>query len=345
MNEVETLTGPQVCDCEDLAAAAVTDKSWDGDSSRFTPEEWRSSTILHRGAAKGQDALTKSLHSLPIREPDGTLNRNGVHAAAARINQVTDATAEERAEARAALRRAYEQLDEALPESLEASAALTPGGFGGPRMPAAWFVDPQLDAPTHPTVTDAGRVFGHVALWDTCHRAYEAERGTCKTPPRSQTAYSQFLHGYLDTEDGRVPVGQITMQTAHPLPIGNVTDKLFHYSHTGFAFADVTVGEDEHGLWFSGAMRPSRADAVGQFTASSLSGHWVNGELIAVLAVNVPGYLVPPTPSAVLDLAAAAHPENDPWRVFAGLVADEVMKRSDLRRRASVARKTLRERL
>jgi hypothetical protein len=72
--------------------------------------------VLHKA-----DTDNKSDHALPIREPDGTLNRAAVHAAAARINQV-DASPEQIASAKAALRSAYKTLGEDAPDSLRSTA-------------------------------------------------------------------------------------------------------------------------------------------------------------------------------------------------------------------------------
>lgn len=92
--------------------AAASEKAWNGSASRFTPEQWKRSTILHKC-----DGMEKSCHSLPIKEPDGALSRAGVHAAASRINQV-DAPSEKKAAAARALRSAYKKLGEDPPESL-----------------------------------------------------------------------------------------------------------------------------------------------------------------------------------------------------------------------------------
>jgi hypothetical protein len=61
------------------------------------------------------------------------------------------------------------------------------------------------------------------------------------------------------------------------------------------AAADVTAGEDDFGIWVAGALRPGlRAEDVRALMASDVSGDWrrIGGslELVAVLAVNVPGF-------------------------------------------------------
>jgi hypothetical protein len=59
--------------------------------------------------------------------------------------------------------------------------------------------------------------------------------------------------------------------------------------------ADVIAGEDQFGIWVAGALRPDITPAqIRAFRASSPSGDWrpINGrlELVAVCAVNVPGF-------------------------------------------------------
>jgi len=77
-----------------------------------------------------------------------------------------------------------------------------------------------------------------------------------------------------------------------------VRGALAHYDSTSSAVADVTCGEDEHGIWVAGWVRPGTSDEmVTALRASAVSGDWrsVDGnlELIAVLAVNVPGFGIP----------------------------------------------------
>lgn len=320
------------CSCGGDLAAAVSDAEWDGSSARFTPEQWRDSTILHRKPEGDQDPLVKDLHSLPIREPDGTLNRNAVHAAAARINQVEDVTAEELSDAKSALRQAYEELGEDPPDNISASVS-----SGTAPLPAEWFMSPELSEPTHTIVEPTGRTYGHVALWGTCHRA---KRGYCLTPPAAPDgSYGDFLHGHVGTTLGFVPVGQITMGTPHPSPHIPYEEKWWHYGNTGFAVADITVGEDEHGIWFSGAVRPAKMHLAGDLMAGSLSGHWVDQVLIAVLAVNVPGYPVRPAgvhaQGQVMELAASGADAGVLTDVDVGKVAAAVIRGLGRERRIS----------
>jgi hypothetical protein len=164
--------------------------------------------------------------------------------------------------------------------------------------PAAWFADPGLDQITPITITPDGRVYGHLAQWGTCHTGYP---GQCITPPSSPSSYSYFLTGGLLTAEGtEVPVGQITLDTTHARPSASAAQAIEHYEHTGYAVADITVGEDAHGIWFSGGLRPGVTDEQKRILrASPLSGDWRTFrrggglELCAALSVNFQGFPVP----------------------------------------------------
>lgn len=159
--------------------------------------------------------------------------------------------------------------------------------------PVAWFNDPKFTGPTPMTVTDEGRLFGHVATWGSCHIGFSDQ---CVTPPRSKASYQHYLTGEILCDGGeRVPVGQITMDTGHAPLNANGARALAHYDNTGTAVADVTVGEDAYGIWMAGAIRPQLDPVkVRGLMASDVSGDWRriggNLELVGVLAVNVPGF-------------------------------------------------------
>ena len=164
------------------------------------------------------------------------------------------------------------------------------------RPPAAWFDDPGLEGPTGLTVADDGRVFGHLATWGTCHTGYAGE---CVQPPSSESGYAYFRTGAVRTTDGdEVPTGRLTLDTTHAGRRLGATDTAAHYEHTGVAVADVAAGEDAHGIWVAGVLRPGVSDEqVHALQASPLSGDWrrIGGrlELVAALAVNSPGFPVP----------------------------------------------------
>lgn len=165
------------------------------------------------------------------------------------------------------------------------------------KPPAEWFVDPELDEPTPLTVTPDGAVFGHIALFDTCHIGFP---GSCVRPPKNAT-YNYFHTGEIEASEGEcVTVGHLTFNTGHADLAASPAQAASHYDHTGTVAADVRAGEDKFGVWVAGALRPSLSDEdIRVFRAAPISGDWrrIAGrlELVAALSVNTPGFPVPRT--------------------------------------------------
>lgn len=97
----------------------ISDKPWGQFSeSDYSLEQWYDACLIKPPKA---EYTAKSQAKLPVREPDGTLNRNAVHAAAAALAGARGgikATAQERRAAARALVRLYRELDEKPPESI-----------------------------------------------------------------------------------------------------------------------------------------------------------------------------------------------------------------------------------
>lgn len=180
--------------------------------------------------------------------------------------------------------------DETLPyEALWASA-------GAPQLPPTdWFRQPDLDRLTPLTVSDNGRVFGHIAGWDTCHVGMPG----CVTPPLSASGYSYFHTSEQETAEGSVlPVGTLVAGPRHADAQAAFQAAVAHYDDPAAAVARVMAGEDEHGIWVAGWLLPGASpQAVDIFRTSPVSGDWrrIGGalELIAVCSVNAPGFPVP----------------------------------------------------
>lgn len=62
-----------------LREADVSSSKWSGDASAYTPAQWRRACLIDTGTG-AEDS--KDRYKLPVREPGGALNRNGIHAAA-----------------------------------------------------------------------------------------------------------------------------------------------------------------------------------------------------------------------------------------------------------------------
>ena len=203
----------------------------------------------------------------------------------------------------------------------------------GPLHPErVWFDNPSLSAPTRLTVTDEGRVFGHIATWDTKHMA-----NPNIVPPKSRSKYKYFNSKPLRlADDTDILVGQLTLAGGHAdLRLG-ASAAAAHYDNTQSAVADVVAGEDEFGIWVAGAMRPTVSDAqIRAFRASDPSGDWRmtdDGlELVAVCQVNVPGFPVARTmvasgqPTALVAAGADLY-RHDPAEELPQLVASLVAR-------------------
>lgn len=161
--------------------------------------------------------------------------------------------------------------------------------------PVEWFLDPQFSELTPITITDDGRVFGHLCGKDTCHIGF----GSCKTSPRN-CDYDEYFHlGAIKCAEGdTVYVGHMTFGGGHAPLEHNAQTAAAFYDSTSRVSADIRCGEDEFGTWVAGALRPGLADEdIREISSAPLSGDWrpIKGklQLIAAHAVNVPGFPVP----------------------------------------------------
>jgi DNA-binding ferritin-like protein len=184
-------------------------------------------------------------------------------------------------------------VDEVDPRDGEAvvASAMIAGAIPN-EPPVDWFDNPKLSQPTPLTIDNHGRVYGHIAAWNVDHIGMVA--GT--KPPRSRSNYQYFHTGVCRTDAGTdVPVGQLTLAGGHADITASAASAAKHYDDTASAIADVHAGEDSHGIWVAGALRPGTTpEQVRALRASAPSGDWrpINGrlELVAVCQVNVPGF-------------------------------------------------------
>ena len=230
---------------------------------------------------------------------------------------------------------------EMQPIVVTASAA----GLVPDRPPADWFANPMLDGPTALTVDEEGRVYGHAAVWEingrpACHIGIT---GRCQTPPHSNTDYRFFHLGeVLCDGDERVPCGQITIDTGHADRDLRAADATAHYDLTGAVAAHVAVGEDEYGIWVAGALQPDAPEEkVRLLRGAKLSGDWriIDGnlELVALLAVNVPGFPVPRAEAAVLVASGEDGDREEMLSLVAAGMLDDALSDTEVEQMRALA--------
>lgn len=183
--------------------------------------------------------------------------------------------------------------------------------------PVEWFDDPELDEPTPLTITDDGRVFGHLGTWNSCHDGFPGtrpgDRDCVMLPQDADYTYFTRRGPVMRCREGcEIPIGTLTMDTGHHRPTNHQATES-HYDDTGTQVAYVTAGTDQFGPWVAGCVRPDlSAEDVVRLRASppSVDMRPRDGklELRAVLLVNVPGFPVE------RGLAASGAPEDDALR-------------------------------
>jgi hypothetical protein len=317
---------------------ATSDGPWDAGvnekriDSPLTVDKARAAYAWYDGGAVEDGELAKSAAKFLHHEinADGTAGPANLAACSASIGALHGArggTSIPEADRRGVYDHVAAHLRDAgqEPAPFRSLRAVT-ASAGVWKPPAAWFADPKLSLPTPITVTDDGRIYGHAAQWGSCHIGQD---DVCVQPPH-EDAHPYYRTGEVACEDGsRVAVGQITVGTGHaPLHLG-ASPAAEHYDNTGAAVADVAVGNDAHGIWVAGSVRPG-ADPLRVYelqAAGQVSGDWrrIGGSLrlVGLLAVNVPGFPVPKMRARVASgepqaLVAAGRPT-----VAGGLSAEE----------------------
>jgi hypothetical protein len=289
----------------------LSDRQWSGPTNEARLRK-NMSVAVARGAfayvtpSVSPTAMTARFLHHEITE-DGEVNHANLTACAAGIRAINSGRAETLAEAER--RAAYEHLAThmrvggMIPAAYVSSETIIASSFDNlVRPPAEWFDNPKLQAITPLTITEDGRVFGHGAIWGTCHTAFP---GACTTPPIEGDHVYYRLGEVVTASGSRVAVGSITLGTGHASVRGiSASQAAEHYDHTGTVVAVVASGEDDHGIWVAGAVRPGTPEArVQELRAASLSGDWrrIGGQLrlVAFLAVNRPGFPVPRTSAFV----------------------------------------------
>ena len=274
-------------------------RAWDSSAARQRVDSWSDGDMGKYARAflyqdSSADPENKTAYGFQIADViDGTLTivPRAVFAAAAVLQGSRGGTkipSADQSRMKTVLTGIYKRLKRDAPFSAVTASAV-------PLPPLAWFTNPGFSELTPITITDDGRVFGHIAPWGTCHVGMPG----CVTAPFSQTEYAYFLTGGEKTSDGvTVPVGKLTVGGGHADPNAGFVAAAEHYDNVGTAVASVFAGEDEYGIWVAGMIVPGVShESVTALQRSPISGDWrrIGGhlELVAAHAVNVPGFPVP----------------------------------------------------
>jgi hypothetical protein len=105
----------------------ISDKAWSSfTEADYTPAQWHEACLVH--LHEPGKMTSKNECKLPVREPDGTLNRNAVHSAAAALagarGGMKGVSAEEKKAAARKLAGLYREMKETAPESMYRMAGM-----------------------------------------------------------------------------------------------------------------------------------------------------------------------------------------------------------------------------
>jgi phage head maturation protease len=119
----------------DGSGITVSASPWsDFKPSDYTPQQWHKATLIHAHPS-GLVPEDKQSCKLPVREPDGTVNRNAVAAAAGALAGArggVDATPAQKKTAAARLRGLYKKIGDTPPSSLQAKVLTSADVTGTP---------------------------------------------------------------------------------------------------------------------------------------------------------------------------------------------------------------------
>lgn len=314
-----TASGVRSSGWSDMPVAGA-DVEWNSDDALINVAEW--SGIGGEGADTSSweqyaraflyqdpdaDPQTRGAYKLPVADVvDGelTLIPRGVYAVAGVLSGArggADIPEEQQDKLRGVVRAMYEHIASALDDdTIEAPFTAVTACAAVNRPPAEFFQDPKLTGPTPITITEPNadgwrRIYGHMGQHDVPHRGLP---GNFRIP-RSMSGYREFLLGLTMTADGKgVPTGKVTIGGGHADDRFGQQPSRDHYDDVSTTIANVAAGDDDYGVWISGAIvADATVEQVDQLLQSPPSGDWRtdvlgNLEMIGVHSVNSPGYPV-----------------------------------------------------
>lgn len=201
---------------------------------------------------------------------------------------------------------ADDATEETVADETKRAAALIASVATQARPLVATFALPELDGPTPITWDwENGRVFGHIATWQTCHVGYS---DVCVTAPKDESGtYAAFNRFPVETEDGgTVWAGRITVGGRHASLDLDAPRAMAAYDGKAVA-AHVRAYTDAHGIVVAGPIElPEDSPHRAALDRRKVSGDWretADGlSLVEVLALSPgprahaePGFPIPGT--------------------------------------------------
>lgn len=169
--------------------------------------------------------------------------------------------------------------------------------------PLEWFTPPTTMPKDSGCIVESdGRIYGYLCHWGSVLMDGSKDRWT---PPKSRSEYSYAHTGDTQLDDGALlKTANLGGDFGHaPVGAGNIADTQDFYANTQTQLARIRYGEDDHGVWFAGALWPTASEFdIAKLRASARSGHWAaigdwrdihsgraGYELVGACLVNVPG--------------------------------------------------------
>jgi hypothetical protein len=132
---------------------------------------------------------------------------------------------------------------------------------------------------------DGSFVFGHLGSWEGCHTGI---LDRCVTIPRSHTNYARYCYSKQYTDQGHVFTGPLLLLNGHKATRAAINEAMESMENV---WANITVVDGKFGPWACGAVLPDVTDEqLARAMSGRVSGHWLDGELYAVVSVPAAGF-------------------------------------------------------